>query len=500
MIKKYYNRIYQNNKWGLNVKNKLLITISLILLLLLSTFISAYAENFDFDTSSVNSNEEASNENDPMYDEDNSFIEESISSNNESIIPSEPDESEIIDESIDNSFDTSIEDSYDESSDINDSQEDSDISNESSNIENSVDEDLSEDFSENESLEDPSFDESKSDISNESIDESTDESKIEDSSNESLDESFDTPSTDESISDDSSSPEIEKYYSISVTQTNGGKVQISKTSAKKGETITINITENNGYDLFSISVNGKTISRKSFIMPESDVEIVVKFIKIQTNESDKPEYSEPETSKPSQTTSKDENNPQDTSKPNIKYYNITTFTSGEGNVTVDKTSAEQGTRIIVTVKPDAGYKLEYIEFNGNKITEIGEKYAFVMPSKNVTIKVSFIEIESESSDEDNSTFEQSDATSDNSIIEESNNASNDESIDGTIEESNVDSSNNTSSPEFSNENSIEISQTIDISATKDDPSSPLLFIVPIIISLAMVGSIATFFVRKYGNQ
>lgn len=496
------------------MKNKTLIILSLFLLLLISTFISAFAENSDVDISNVQSEESELFEDISMsdssdFDNENSLnesskneIDESNSANesiDQSIVPSEPE-----DESIDNNYDSSIEESFDDTSNFDTSDDSYDQSDANSDDQSKLEEDQSEIFSDNESINTPSNDESKNE---ESDDTSTNISISESVENSSDDESFDLPSNDESIdnpqdesiNEEISTPIAEKLYMISVTQTNGGRVQVNKTSAKKGETITISITENNGYDLFSITVNGKSISRNSFIMPDSDVEIIVKFIKTQTEETSKPTNSKTEDSSPPQTESKEENSSQNTSKPEKKYYNVTTFISGEGNVSVDKTSAQQGTRIIITVKPAEGYKLEYIEFNGNKITEIGEKYAFVMPAKNVTVKANFIKIEDNSSKDEISSPAPSDSSTDNSVFDESDIISNEESMSiSTDESNNADTSDDTSI--YVNSSDIENSHYFETSLFEDDPSSPLLFIVPIVIAIAMICSITSFFVRKYGNS
>ena len=252
--------------------------------------------------------------------------------------------------------------------------------------------------------------------------------------------------------------------------------------------------------MFSITVNGKTISSNSFIMPDSDVEIIVKFIKVSTNESEG-ESSKGNTSKEnsknnSTTQSKDESKAQDNSQTEKKY-TITSSIIGNGKIELDRKTATKGTRILVTVIPDDGFKLEYIEFNGSKITEIGEKYAFTMPAKNVTVKASFIKIDdnSESSDEsDNNSIVNS--IPDESIIAP---PSSDESFDESIDEEQSETS-------MDEDISINVSindeslDNTDVSAAEENPSSPLLFIVPIIIALGMIGSIATYFIRKSGNN
>ncbi len=502
------------------MKTKVILIFTLIITLFTTTIFSAYAENsFDevsnifSDTSDIsedlpaNSSPTENDESNPNAD--SIFGEESTSENDEN--------SSIISEPNDSSSDT---ESFDDNSDYNDNSETSNDTSPDSSTEESSSESVGD--SNDDSSSEPSYQESTDESINELPDESQNNSSYEESADitlpdESLDESSDTSieisppeddskdeSEDESdisseeISKDESNVEEDKYYSISVSQTNGGKVTINKTTAKKGETITIQITENIGYRLFSVTVNGKTITKNTFSMPEDDVEIVVKFMRSSSSETSSDDSSAPEHSLPTtSTTSKDESKTQTDSNSENKYYTIKTYTLGEGSVSVDRSSATKGTRIIVTVNAAEGYKLEYIEFNGNKITEIGEKYAFVMPAKNVSIRVSFILNESETSTEEQSNVDISDYSEDISLPSSSFPEVSEESIDNSQDESIVETSEVEST--IIDILSKDESTPTDVSVTEKEPSSALMFIVPCIIALAMIGSIVTFFIRKYNN-
>ena len=74
----------------------------------------------------------------------------------------------------------------------------------------------------------------------------------------------------------------DKTYTITVVYGVGGTATVSKTSAKYGETITVTVTVNDGYELDMIRVVGSTTaedlgSRRTFTMPASNVEVRVSF-------------------------------------------------------------------------------------------------------------------------------------------------------------------------------------------------------------------------------
>ncbi len=71
---------------------------------------------------------------------------------------------------------------------------------------------------------------------------------------------------------------IEKLcHDIKINTPANGKVELSKTKAKKDDIITVTATANPGYELDSIMVDGTAITGNTFTMPDKEVSVVVKF-------------------------------------------------------------------------------------------------------------------------------------------------------------------------------------------------------------------------------
>ncbi|MBP3311143.1 MAG: S-layer homology domain-containing protein [Butyricicoccus sp.] len=76
-------------------------------------------------------------------------------------------------------------------------------------------------------------------------------------------------------------------------------------------------------------------------------------------------------------------------------YKVTAADAAHGTVTADRTSVSAGATVTVTVKPDAGYKLDKLtvtDKNGRSVSLTslgGGKYSFRMPSSDVKFTVSF---------------------------------------------------------------------------------------------------------------
>lgn len=76
-------------------------------------------------------------------------------------------------------------------------------------------------------------------------------------------------------------------------------------------------------------------------------------------------------------------------------YAIKVDAGRHGRVTVSHSSAESGTTVTITVKPDSDYKLKSLRVEDAKggevkLTDLGKgKYSFTMPAKDVTIEASF---------------------------------------------------------------------------------------------------------------
>lgn len=67
-------------------------------------------------------------------------------------------------------------------------------------------------------------------------------------------------------------------YTITVNQTTGGTVTVSKATAKIGDTITVTGQPSSGYMVGTITYNGNTISGGSFVMPRGNVVVTASWI------------------------------------------------------------------------------------------------------------------------------------------------------------------------------------------------------------------------------
>jgi hypothetical protein len=152
--------------------------------------------------------------------------------------------------------------------------------------------------------------------------------------------------------------EFEKIlYPITVAPMQNGTVTPSKTSATAGETIILTVTPNNGYRLVegSLKYNESVVSGGGFMMPPAGVTITAEFELI---------------------------------PPTL--YDITVTAATNGTVTPNKTRAEAGETITLTVAPSNGYRLVEgsLKFNGTVVSGT----SFTMPAANVTITAEFEQI------------------------------------------------------------------------------------------------------------
>ena len=149
-------------------------------------------------------------------------------------------------------------------------------------------------------------------------------------------------------------------YNITVGTTVNGTVEVDKTSAKAGETVTVTVTPMPGYELTNLSYkkNGMNIGimGNSFAMPTGDVEIVATFKALPT------------------------------------YRIMMPSTFKGGTVTVDDTEAYAGQEVTVTVAANEGYELVFVSVmtaKGTQITLTDGK--FTMPAEVVMIAAAFKE-------------------------------------------------------------------------------------------------------------
>ena len=80
----------------------------------------------------------------------------------------------------------------------------------------------------------------------------------------------------------------------------------------------------------------------------------------------------------------------------VSTYAITVEKSEHGKVTSNRTNASNGNTVTLTVTPDSGYVLDTLTVTDSRGNEIkltaqgGNKYTFMMPSRAVTVKASFV--------------------------------------------------------------------------------------------------------------
>ena len=73
-------------------------------------------------------------------------------------------------------------------------------------------------------------------------------------------------------------------------------------------------------------------------------------------------------------------------------FDVTVAKTENGTVAVDKTSADEGDEVTVTVTPADGYVLESLTVDGQKVTVENGSYTFAMPAKNVSIAAKFVSV------------------------------------------------------------------------------------------------------------
>ena len=156
-------------------------------------------------------------------------------------------------------------------------------------------------------------------------------------------------------------------YTVTITPAVDGTVIADKATANMGETVTLTIMPNEGYEFDQLTVmNGTTQvdvtittdGKYTFVMPAGNVEISVTYKAID--------------------------------------YAITIEPAENGTVTADKETAHIGETVTLTVTPDKGYELDEIHvMNGTtRLTTVLENegnHTFVMPANNVVISTLFKE-------------------------------------------------------------------------------------------------------------
>lgn len=156
-------------------------------------------------------------------------------------------------------------------------------------------------------------------------------------------------------------------YTVTIEPSESGTVIADKATANMGESVTLTITPNEGYEFDQLTVmNGTTQvaveitteGKYTFVMPAGNVEVSATYKAID--------------------------------------YTVTITPAENGTVTADKETAHIGESVTLTVTPDKGYELDEIHvMNGTtRLTTVSEdegNHTFVMPANNVVISALFKE-------------------------------------------------------------------------------------------------------------
>jgi len=154
--------------------------------------------------------------------------------------------------------------------------------------------------------------------------------------------------------------DVAKYTLKAKSGIKNGTLSFSESEAASGTTITITVKPDDGYSLVSgsLTVNGTPIIPSGgsyrFVMPAENVTADAKF---EVRRS--------------------------------VMYGITVESSDGGTVVSDVTSANEGDRVTLTVKPDEGYTLDSLKYNDTEMISSGETCSFIMPSSDVTVSAVF---------------------------------------------------------------------------------------------------------------
>lgn len=149
-------------------------------------------------------------------------------------------------------------------------------------------------------------------------------------------------------------------YTISKSAEHGTikvKVNNSETStAHYSDTVKVEVTPDTGYYVKSVKYNNKSVTLQnnagSFTMPAENVTVNAEMAK--------------------------------------RNYDVS-YDSGiqHGTVTADKTNADYGEKVSVTVEPDTGYSIKNVTMNGTVLTPVNGTYEFNMPAGEAVLKAEF---------------------------------------------------------------------------------------------------------------
>ncbi len=137
-------------------------------------------------------------------------------------------------------------------------------------------------------------------------------------------------------------------YNVTISSVTGGVVLSDKKTAAEGETVTLTVTPNAGYEFVAFLVDGVAISGNTFTMPKTAVTVTAEFTAID--------------------------------------YAVTAGECENGSVSVDKETANIGDTVTVVTMPNAGYELSKILVNG----KANSGSTFTMPAEDVVVTAEFV--------------------------------------------------------------------------------------------------------------
>lgn len=156
-------------------------------------------------------------------------------------------------------------------------------------------------------------------------------------------------------------------HKINTQTPSNGTFTVDKTEAAKGEVVTITPKPAPGYKAGEIYVGSKNgqvpVNDNKFIMPDADVTIRVEFEQV--------------------------------SQPQPTEHKINIIKTEGGTVTADKSTADKGETVKLTITPDAGYEIQAFlllnknegQIQGSSINQLNK--TFTMPAEDVWVKILF---------------------------------------------------------------------------------------------------------------
>ena len=165
----------------------------------------------------------------------------------------------------------------------------------------------------------------------------------------------------------------EALYDVTVSTATNGSVDVDyNENVYPGQTITITVTPEEGYELDTLTVTAGEesvpVSNNQFKMPASDVTISATF------KEDTPD------------------------EPELEKHEVRITPVTHGDVVSDKAAAAAGETVTITVDPDSGYRLADLTVKDSSGTELelkyigNGKYTFEMPEGAVTVDADFTRI------------------------------------------------------------------------------------------------------------